>query len=106
MEWMDNMPTVTAIQNKSMVSALFCTCTGMFNEFITCEVVGDQEVSIAHDMDTGSSRRRDCIVLVTIEGETECKRQTRMEWMDKIKTWEGGVEQAHRNARERRPTEG
>ena len=52
-------------------------------------------------------RRGDSIVLATIEGETEGKGRRgrrRMEWMDNIKTWEGGVEQAHRNARERRPT--
>ena len=53
------------------------------------------------------NRRGESIVLATIEGETEGKgRRDRrqMEWMDNIKTWEGGVEQAHRNARERRPT--
>ena len=52
-------------------------------------------------------RRGDSIVMANIEGETEGKGRRgrhRMEWMDKIKTWEGGVEQAHRNARERRPT--
>ena len=52
-------------------------------------------------------RRGDSIVLAMIEGETEGKGRRgrrRMEWMDNIKTREGGVEQAHRNARERRPT--
>ena len=54
-------------------------------------------------------RRGDSIVLATIEGKTEAKGRRgrrRMEWMDNIKTREGGAEQAHRNARERRSTEG
>ena len=52
-------------------------------------------------------RRGDSMVLATIEGETEGKGRhgrRRMEWMDNIITWEGGVEQAHWNARERRST--
>jgi len=47
------------------------------------------------------------MVLTSIEGETDGKRKTerlRMEWMENIITWEGGVEQAHRNARRRRST--
>jgi len=47
------------------------------------------------------------MVLASIEGETDGKRKKRrhmMEWMKNIITWEGGVEQAHGNARRRRST--
>ena len=52
-------------------------------------------------------RRGDSVVLATIDGETEGegrRGRCRMEWMDNIKRLEGGVEQAHRNASERKPT--
>jgi len=50
-------------------------------------------------------RRGESMVLASIEGETDGKRKRgrqRMEWMENLITWEGGVEQAHGNARRRR----
>jgi len=44
------------------------------------------------------------MVLTSIKGETVGKRKRgrqRMEWIENIITWEGGVEPAHRNARRR-----
>ena len=52
-------------------------------------------------------RRGDSVVLMTIEGETESKGKRgrrRKEWIDNIREWEGSMEEAHRNARERRST--
>ena len=47
------------------------------------------------------------MVLATIEGEIESKGSQgrhQIEWLHNIKTGEGGLQQAHQNSRERRPT--
>ena len=52
-------------------------------------------------------RRGESMVLATVEGETEGRGRRgrrRVEWSDNIIHWENGVEQAHRNAWERRST--
>ena len=52
-------------------------------------------------------RRGASMVLASIEGETGGSRRRgrqRMEWIDNIISWEGGLEQAHRNAWKRRST--
>jgi hypothetical protein len=52
-------------------------------------------------------RRGESLVLATIEGETEGigrRGRRRVEWVSNIFTWQGGLEQAHQLAHERRPT--
>ena len=52
-------------------------------------------------------RRGESLVLASVEGEAEGRGRRgrrRMEWMTNILTSEGTVQEAHRNARERRPT--
>jgi len=52
-------------------------------------------------------RQGESMVLASIKGETDGKRKRRrqrMELMENIITWEGGVEQAHGNARRTRST--
>ena len=46
-------------------------------------------------------------MITSVEGEAEGRGRRgrrRMEWMSNIVSSEGTVEEAHRNARERRPT--